>query len=154
MWEDQDAEEDDSDVDPEKERQRMEALPIFQKAEEIRDITRRIIDSIEDETFKIMHSNIMLEDSIIIPIKIAGAEAVDDFILKMENATLVKIHARSLQAQTASLLFEEVLPAEYLSLLRKEIEAFRLLFRAWVKTFHTSRKENDGWGLFLEEEDL
>ncbi|MBT1689659.1 hypothetical protein [Dawidia soli] len=152
MWEDDDTEDGDAEFDPEKERRRMEALPIFQKAEEIRDMTRRIIDSIDDEEVKMIHSNIMLEDSIVIPAKIASAEAVDDFILKMENATIVKIHARSLQAQAASLIFEEVLPEEYLVLLRKEIETFRVLFRAWIKTFHQAKKEGDGWGLFVDED--
>jgi hypothetical protein len=131
----------------------VEALPIFQKAEEICELTRRIIDSIDDEEIRMIHSNVMLEDSIVIPEKIAGAEAMNDFIMKMENATVVKIHARSLQTQTASLIFEEVLPEEYLRLLRKEIEAFRLLFREWIKTFHKSPKEGDGWGLFVEDDE-
>jgi hypothetical protein len=39
-------------------------------------------------------------------------------------------------------------------LLRKEIEAFRLLFRDWIKTFHKSPKEGDGWGLFVEDDDI
>lgn len=153
MWNDDDEEMDDADYDPEKERKRVEALPIFQKAEEICELTRRIIDSIDDEEIRMIHSNIMLEDSIIIPEKIAGAEAMNDFVMKMENATVVKIHARSLQTQTASLIFEEVLPEEYLRLLRKEIEAFRLLFREWIKTFHKSPKEGDGWGLFVEDDE-
>jgi hypothetical protein len=153
MWNDDDEEMDDADYDPEKERRRVEALPIFQKAEEICELTRRIIDSIDDEEIRMIHSNVMLEDSIVIPEKIAGAEAMNDFIMKMENATVVKIHARSLQTQTASLIFEEVLPEEYLRLLRKEIEAFRLLFREWIKTFHKSPKEGDGWGLFVEDDE-
>lgn len=152
MWEDDD-ENQESDYDPEKERRRVESLPIFQKAEEIRELTQRIIDSLDDGDIKMIHSNIMLEDSMILSVKIAGAEAVDDFIMKMENATIIKIHARSLQTQTASLLFEEVLPEEYLRLLRKEIEAFRLLFRTWIKTFHKFPKDGDGWGLFVEDEE-
>jgi hypothetical protein len=151
MWDDEsDNSNNDDDFDPEQERRRVEALPIYQKAEEIRDLTRRIIDSIDDEEVRILHSNIMLEDSIILSIKIAGAEAVDDYILKMENATIIKIHARSLLAQSASLIFEGILPEEYLRLLRKEIEAFRLLFKEWVLTFHSAHKSNDGWGLFEE----
>ena len=151
MWEDDDHDEDDDDdFDPEKERRRVEALPIYQKAEEIRELTQRIIDSIDNDHVKMIHSNIMLEDSVVITAKIAGAEAMDDFILKMENATLIKIHARSLQAQTASLIYEGILPEEYLQLLRKEIDAFRLLFLEWIKGFHKAPKSGDGWGLFVE----
>ncbi len=157
MWEDDDPddlpEDDDEGCDPEKERRRMEALPIYQKAEEIYELTRRIVDSIDDEQVKMIHSNIMLEDSMLLQVKIAGAEAVDDYMRKMENATLIKLHARSLQAQSASLIFEGILPEEYLLLLRKEIEAFRLLFKEWVKSFDRSGAEGDGWGLFVEDED-
>ena len=139
------------DCDPEKERRRVESLAIYQKAEDIRDLTRRIIDSIDDERIRMIHMNTMLEDSIVIPERIAAAEAVDDFVLKMENATIVKIHARSLQNQSESLLFDGALPKEYLSLLRKETEAFRLLFVEWVRAFRSSDARNDGWGLFYEE---
>jgi hypothetical protein len=150
MWEDDDRNEE-NDFDPEKERRRVEALPIYQKAEEIRDLTRRIIDSIDDEKVKMIHSNIMLEDSVRIQTHIAQAEAVNDFNAKMENATLVKMHARSLQAQSASFLFEGVLPGEYLSLLQKEIETFRTLFKAWLQSFDKANKESDGWGLFVPD---
>lgn len=153
MWNDEEPEDDeDDDFDPEKEQKRVEALPIYQKAEEICELTQRIIDSIDNDKVKMIHSNIMLEDSIIITAKIVGAEAVDDFVLKMENATIIKIHARSLQTHTASLLFEGILPEEYLQLLRKEIEAFRLLFRDWIQTFHTAHKSGDGWGLFVDDD--
>lgn len=153
MWEDDDTNDaNDDDYDPEKEQRRVESLPIFQKAEEIAELTRRIVESIDDEEVKMIHSNCMLEDSLIIPAKIAGAEAVDDFILKMENATIIKIHARSLMTQSTSLIMMEVLPAEYLTLLRKELETFKMLFRAWIKTFHKSQKDSDGWGLFVDDE--
>lgn len=157
MWDDdddpEDFHEDDDDFDPEKERRRVEALPIFQKAEEICELTRRIVDSIDDEQVRMIHSNMMIENSIVLPAKIAGAEAVDDYMIKMENATLIKLHARSLMAQSASLIFEGILPEEYLLLLRKEIEAFRLLFKEWVKSFDSSTACGDGWGLFVEDED-
>ena len=151
MWNEEDETDGvDDEYDPEKERRRVEALPIFQKAEEIGELTQRIVDSIEKDDVKLIHGNFMLEDAMMITVKIVGAEAVDDFIIKMENATLIKIHARSLQTKTASLLLQGVMPAEYLQLLRKEIDNFRLLFLEWIKTFHQSSKENDGWGLFLE----
>jgi hypothetical protein len=150
MWEDDDDANENA-YDPEKERNRVESLPIYQKAEELRELTRRIIDSIDDERVRMIHMNTMLEDSIIIPERIAAAEAVDDYLLKLENATIVKIHARSLQNQSVSLLFDGALPKEYLSLLKKETEAFRQLFSQWVKTFDKSERRDDGWGLFCND---
>jgi hypothetical protein len=72
----------------------------------------------------------------------------------MENATLIKIHARSLLTQTASVKYLGLLNEQYVQLLRDEIEAFRLLFKEWVKTFDiNTTREGDGWGLFVNDEE-
>jgi hypothetical protein len=147
-WDEDDEVNDDSGCDPEQERKRVESLPIYQKAEELGDLTRRIIDSIDDEKIRMVYANTMLEDSMIIPDRIAAAEAVNDYIGKMENATIVKIHARSLLNQSASMVFDGSLPKEYLIFLQKEIEQFKLLFREWVSTFGNADKRDDDWGLF------
>ena len=151
MWEDND--DDEPDFDPEEERRKLEAKPIFQKAEEIRELAQRIIETMDkNDPEAEIQSSLMLEDSIIIPAKIAGAEAMDDYILKMENAVVIKIHARSLLTRTSSLKYLELVDHEYLQLLRDEIEAFRLLFKEWVATFHIDTvKEGDGWGLFVPD---
>lgn len=150
MWEDND---DESDFDPEEERRKLEAKPIFQKAEEILEITQRIVDTLDKSSpHAEIHASVMLEDAMIIPAKIAGAEAMDDYILKMENAVIIKIHARSLLTQTSSLKYLELVDQEYLQLLRNEIEAFRLLFRKWIESFEIdTTKEGDGWGLFVDD---
>jgi hypothetical protein len=96
----------------------------------------------------------MLEDCTIIPAKIAGAEAVDDYVLKMENAVVIKIHARSLLAQTSAIAYLTGIDDAYLQLLRNEIEEFRLLFKKWVLSFEIkTTKEGDGWGLFVPDGD-
>jgi len=153
MWEDDD-DEDEGEYDPEEERKKLEALPIYKKALEILDLTQQIVDTFDDEDTAKIHRQIMLEDSMIIPAKIAGAEAMDDYVLKMENATVIKIHARSLLTQTSSAKYLDLLDERYLQLLRDEIEAFRLLFKQWVKTFDIdTTKEGDGWGLFVPDEE-
>lgn len=152
MWEDDD---DEPDFDPEEERKKLESNPVFQKAEEIRELTQRIIETMDkNDPESEIQSSLMLEDSIIIPAKIAGAEAVDDYILKMENAVIIKIHARSLLTRTSSLRYLELVDTAYLQLLRDEIENFRHLFRKWIATFQLdTNKEGDGWGLFVEDSD-
>lgn len=153
MWEDDD--DDEPDFDPEEERRKLESKPIFQKAEEIRELAQRIVETMDkNDPESEIQSSLMLEDSMIIPAKIAGAEAMDDFILKMENAVIIKIHARSLLTRTSSLKYLELVDPEYLQLLRDEIETFRLLFKEWVATFHIdTTKEGDGWGLFVPDND-
>ncbi|WP_254161595.1 hypothetical protein [Chryseosolibacter histidini] len=153
MWEDDD-DNDDGGYDPEEERKKLEALPIYKKALEILDLTEQIVDTFNDEDTAKIHRQIMLEDAMIIPAKIAGAEAMDDYILKMENATIIKIHARSLLTQTSSAKYLDLQDERYLQLLRDEIEAFRLLFKKWIQSFEIdTTKEGDGWGLFVPDEE-
>jgi hypothetical protein len=71
----------------------------------------------------------------------------------MENATIIKIHARSLLTQTSSAKYLHLQDERYLKLLRDEIESFRVLFKEWVATFESgTTKEGDGWGLFVPDE--
>ncbi len=153
MWEDDDEDDnEDGGYDPEKERRKLEALPIYQKALEIYDLTKRITDTLDKEEDSNPYREMMLEDAMIVPAKIAGAEAMDDYILKMENAVVIKIHARSLLTQTSALRYLAALDEEYIQLLRNEIEEFRFLFKKWVGTFDIdTTKEGDGWGLFVSD---
>jgi hypothetical protein len=140
MWEDED--DNDNDYDPEEERRKLEALPIYQKALEIYDLTRRITDTFDKD------------DQSNPPAKIAGAEAMDDYILKMENAVVIKIHAKSLLAQTSAIAYLTNIDDAYIQLLRNEIEEFRHLFIKWVQSFEIdTTKEGDGWGLFIPDTD-
>lgn len=151
MWEDDDDPDDDG-YDPEEEQRKLESLPIYKKALEILDLTEQIVDTFKDEGRAKYHRELMLQDAMIIPAKIAGAEAMDDYILKMENATVIKIHARSLLTQTSSAKYLNLQDERYLKLLRDEIELFRHLFLAWIDTFEKgTTKEGDGWGLFVKD---
>jgi hypothetical protein len=153
MWEDED-DNDGGDFDPDQEGKNIEALPIYKKALEILDLTEQIVDTFGDENIARRHRESMLEDAMILPAKIAGAEAMDYYVHKMENATVIKIHARSLLTQTASVKYLGLLNEQYVQLLRDEIEAFRLLFKEWVRTFDIgATKEGDGWGLFVNDEE-
>jgi hypothetical protein len=153
MWEDED-DDDGGGFDSGEEGKNIEALPIYKKALEILDLTEQIVDTFGDESLAKMHRESMLEDAMILPAKIAGAEAMDYYVHKMENATVVKIHARSLLTQTASIKYLGLVNEQYVQLLRDEIEVFRLLFKEWVKTFDiNTTKEGDGWGLFVNDDE-
>src|SRR5690606_26231490 len=153
MWDD-DEPDYDPDYDPEEERRRLEATPIFQKAEEIRDLTQRIVETMDkNDPESEIQSSLMLEDSMIIPAKIAGAEAVDDYILKMENAEALSSLGRRLLTRAASLKYLELVAPACLQVLLDEVEAVRRLVRTWVAAFQfDTTKAGDGWGLFVDDE--
>jgi hypothetical protein len=91
----------------------------------------------------------MMEDAMMIAAKISGAEAVDLYDIKMENAAIIRKCARELYVRAGSLRFEEdIKDKEYIELLRNEIDEFRLLFIDWVASFDQWNYIIDRWGLF------
>ncbi|WP_432413001.1 hypothetical protein [Rasiella sp. SM2506] len=136
-------------------------IPVFLKAEEIRILVLRIVQAVEntDITFKGDHASIqkewiqssldhLMQNATVIPAKISGAEAVEMYDLKMENATIIRKAAKELITDARSLQINGYKETEYLDLLRNEIEIFRVVFAEWVKTFDPFNYSIDRWGLF------
>lgn len=131
----------------EREEKRYKAMPVFQKAEEIVDITRAIVDSIDEEKDVLLMREQMMVNAYTIPAKIAGAEAGDLYSIRMDNAVLIKLAARELQTQTSFCNSEELCDPKYLELLQNEIENFRKLFIEWIKSFDKSNDIDDEWNI-------
>lgn len=150
MWDDfeENEEDDESEFDPKAHRDQIYSHPLMKKALEIVSLTHALVGSL-DEARKELYGGMMMEDATVMSAKFAAAEGVNDFILKMENATIMKVHARHLNAMTYQLAMEETHAEEHLNLLREAIEEFKVLFVAWVKNFDTSDRRDDGWGLFI-----
>ncbi|MEN9907061.1 MAG: hypothetical protein RLZZ540_202 [Bacteroidota bacterium] len=132
-------------------RDELHQLPLYQKAEQIYKITRGLVEIVPADNEFLQETTVrfMLENAMIIPAKIAGAEAVELYDLKMENATIIRKAARELSVHAGSLRFEEAITdQDYIHLLRKEIEEFRLLFIDWVAGFDIWNYIKDNWGLF------
>jgi four helix bundle protein len=139
-----------SDEELERELDAHRELPVFKKAEQIRELTMRIIDTFDDEKDIFKMKEQMMLNACTLSAKIAGAEGGDLYTLRMENAVVIKMHARELQAQTSLCKAEKLCNQEYLQLLRDEIEEFRKLFVEWVNTFDKSNDIQDEWGLFYD----
>jgi hypothetical protein len=136
-----------------------EDLPIFKKAIEIQNLVDHIVETVKKSDIDFEHEyasemiknniNYMIENSIIIPAKIAGASADDmSFDIKMENAAIIRKAARELITDARGIQMNGFKDIEYLDLLRTEIEAFRVLFAEWVKSFDVWNYTIDRWGLF------
>lgn len=128
---------------------KVEQMPIYKKAMEISDTVSEICDLIPDDDSMLAHiKGFLLEDSMMIPAKISGAEAGDIYDLRMENAAIIRKCARDLMVRYHSLDafgFEHV---EYYKMVRQQIEEFRLLFIDWVAGFDPWNYIVDDWGLF------
>ncbi|HEY9221507.1 MAG TPA: hypothetical protein VIO43_08035 [Lutibacter sp.] len=138
--------------------ERLKKMPLFNKAQEIMEISLKISESISkydienlSETEGDMlegYAQYIRENATIIPAKISGAEAVEIYDLKMENAAIIRKAARELSTYCTGLEMCGYKNTDYLQLLRDEIEEFRVLFAEWVKTFDQWDYIIDRWGLF------
>ncbi|GAB3722350.1 hypothetical protein [Flavobacterium koreense] len=131
----------------------LKNLPIYQKAELLFQLVQSLVASLPEEDEYIQATkHLMMEDAMIIPAKIAGAEGGDMYSIRMQNAAIIREHAMHLYVQVGSLRFhKEYKDLEYVKLIRNEIDAFRLLFIEWVKSFDTTNYYWDEWELFNPE---
>lgn len=126
-----------------------EGAALYAKSEEIWETVMQIADLIADDDENLADvKGWMLSDASIISAKIAGAEAVDLYDLKMENAAIIRKAARDLMLHYHSLKHDGFKEFEYYKLVREQIEEFRLLFIDWVAKFDMENYIIDRWGLF------
>ncbi|MFV7236965.1 MULTISPECIES: hypothetical protein [Flavobacterium] len=125
-------------------------LPLFQKAELIYQLVESLVASLPEEDAYIQDTkHLMREDAMIITAKIAGAEGGDLYSIRMQNAAIIREHAMHLYVHVGSLrLHKNFKELEYVQLIRKELNDFRLLFIEWVESFDTNNHIWDDWGLF------
>ncbi len=149
-WEDDDDEDDEKMIkeDLENENKRIHDMPLYKSAVNIRKLTMALAETIKEEDDELMMKDQMLANAYMLGPKIAGAEGGDFYTLRMENAVIIKIHARDLLTQTSYCRIEKLTNPDYLKLLRDEIENFRKLFVEWVNSFDRTNDIQDDWGLF------
>lgn len=123
----------------------MQSSAIYKKALEIVKITESLIHTFDDIKDKLRLKEQMMRNARLLPAKVAGAEAMDLYSLKMENAVLIKIAARELLADTSLCRQMDICTEDYLQVLRNEIESFRLLYLDWIRSFDKSIDIEDGW---------
>lgn len=136
----------------------LKKMPLFIKALEIMEISLKISESVSKHDIENLdeaegdmlegYAQYIRDNATIIPAKISGAEAVEIYDLKMENAAIIRKAARELSTYCTGLAMCGYKNTDYLQLLRDEIEEFRVLFAEWVKTFDQWNYLIDRWGLF------
>ena len=93
------------------------------------------------------HKGMILGDAYQVGVKILSSEA-GLYIIRMENASIIRKNAQSVKSSMLTLMAEEVIEEEYGRIIRSEIDKFRELFKKWVGTFQKDEYE-DEWGLFV-----
>lgn len=124
-------------------------LPIYRKGLEIFEVVNQICELIpDDEEMLGQVKGVMLEDAMLLTVKVAGATGGQLYDIKMECAAIIRKAARELMIQNHSLEMFGFEHVEYYQIVRDLIEEYRLLFIDWVAGFDKWDYIIDRWGLF------
>lgn len=124
-------------------------LPIYKKGWEIYEVVNHICQLIPDDDEPLAHvKSIMLEDAMMLTVKVAGAEAGQLYDIKMEAAAIIRKAALDLMVQNHTLEMFDFEYVEYFQIVRDLLEEYRLLFIDWVAKFDPWNYIIDRWGLF------
>ncbi|MCX6238123.1 MAG: hypothetical protein NTY07_11315 [Bacteroidia bacterium] len=133
---------DENEIDP-------KDLPIYKKGWEIYEVVDEICQLIPDDDEHLGHvKSIMLEDAMMLTVKVAGATAGQLYDIKMEAAAIIRKAAQNLMIQNHSLEMFGFEHVEYFQIVRNLLEEYRLLFIDWVSKFDPWNYIIDRWGLF------
>ncbi|WP_131539404.1 hypothetical protein [Pedobacter nototheniae] len=92
-------------------------------------------------------ANLIMQNVLIICPKIVGAEGADIYVLRMENASIIRANCRELEIQIEAADMLEICAPEYKNIVFNELEKFRIIFIEWVKHFEKDEIKDD-WGLY------
>lgn len=108
-------------------------------------ICRLILD---DDEHLVHVKGFMLEDAMMLTVKVAGATAGQLYDIKMEAATILRKANRNLMIQNHSLEMFGFEHVGYFQIVRDLLVEYRLLFIDWVSKFDPWDYIIDRWGLF------
>src|SRR5690606_20192728 len=122
------------------------AEKLYDHCREIFKLCHLLNESISGEWAESSRSMIMANTSII-GAKIVGAESGNLYILRMENAAIIRLNMIELRHQL--IMLNELQPDlnPYCQHILAEIEKFKQQFKVWISFFKNDEFEDD-WGLF------
>lgn len=109
------------------------------------------IDKLQKETgenWTTDYQAMMLGDAMQVAAKIRSSEAGGMYVIRMENASIIRKNAQAVQSSMLLFMEEGVIEKKYGEIIRNEIEIFKGLFKTWVSTFEKD-EFTDEWGLFV-----
>jgi len=136
-----------SQYDAEKVRLKVNrAKLLYNQARAIYKCAAIFCETLEGEMAEIT-SGLIMQNAMMLCPKIIGAEGADLYLLRMENASIIRTNCRELETQIKAADLFGICNADYKNIVLDEIEKFRLLFIDWVKNFEKDDHE-DEWGLY------
>jgi len=122
-------------------------LPVFQKSDEILELANVIAETLKEDEKREHLAAEILNNAMLIQVKIAGAEGGGLYSLKMQNAVLIKLAAHDMLNAVVFAAMVEINEEDYVELMRDKVEEFRLVFVDWIRGFDKSYDIPDNWAI-------
>lgn len=91
---------------------------------------------------------LIYENAMIVAPKIMTAAGDTLYVIKMENAAIIRVNCRQLMEQVGFAALTGMADAEHKDVIAEAMADFRFLFKNWVATFQKDDCTDD-WGLFV-----
>ena len=156
-WDDDDFNEEDNDGEGWKLKPTRDACKaMYQQWNIVMTVLKAAFDSLkepdEDELLnkEMMedHVGMIMGDAYQVAVKIKSSEAGGLYIMRMENAAIIRKNAQFIKISTNSFMLEGMMEPQHRLIIREEIDKFKELFKTWVASFVKDDCE-DEWGLFV-----
>lgn len=122
------------------------AKDLYNQAREMYKYVAIFCDTLKGEMAEIT-SNMMMQNVLMICPKIIGAEAKDQYVFRMECASIIRTNCKELIVQVEASEVLNLCEIEYKDIVLSEMKKFKHLFKKWVKHFEKD-KSTDDWLLF------
>lgn len=141
--------EDENAEDWQEKKRQVNNHPLMLQAKEILQIVDALIDTCTDAEAADMYGGTLRESAMIVMAKLSSALAIDNYLLCMQNAAIIREHAQYLRLSNHILNMSEGFDERHVEMFRQEMETFRELFNVWAKEIHKMERDvEDEWGLF------
>ena len=156
-WDDDDFDDEDNDGEGWKPKPTRDACKaMYQQWNTVMTVLKAAFDSLktteDDELLskEMMedHLGMIMGDAYEVAVKIKSSEAGGLYIMRMENAAIIRKNAQFIKISTNSFMLEEMMEPQHRQIIREEIDKFKELFKTWVTSFVKDDCE-DEWGLFV-----
>ncbi len=126
----------------------LAAEAVYNKWRELFTLVMAFAENLPDNENEALSSRTMIyENAYVIAIKILSAAGDTLYMIKMENAAIIRFNCRQMWEQIAFAVLADEADESHKRVIEETLNEFKVLFKKWVATFRKDEVE-DEWGLF------
>jgi len=123
------------------------AKSLYEKWRELYELVMAFTDTLPDEDDPISTRELIYQNAMMVAPKILSAAGDTLYIIKMENASIIRTNCMQLMVQVIFSTMMNTAARHHEQVIRDSMDEFKSLFREWTTTF-VKDECDDEWGLF------